>query len=267
VSEPGGSYDWYPDVEEEFQALLDVSLDPCGPEVLYDIVEGFGLAPGSTAVDVGCGVGRHACALASRFGFSVAGIDPAERNVAVAIQAAEAGGLDDLVSFEIGTAESLPFAHRCLDLVWCRDVLVHVTELEPVYAEFRRVLKDGGRAVVYQSCFTTERLEPKEAEAIFTGLDVVPASTDHRRHEAAIAGAGLTVDDCVEVGLEWGEESQEQTGTPGRRLLHTARLLRDPLRYVGRFGQPAYDTMLADCLWHVYRLLGKLEGRVYVLSR
>jgi len=25
--------------------------------------------------------------------------------------------------------------------------------------------------------------------------------------------------------------------------------------------------MLADCFWHVYRMLGKLSGRVYVLSR
>ncbi len=46
-----------------------------------------------------------------------------------------------------------------------------------------------------------------------------------------------------------------------------ARLLRAPDRFIERFGQAAYDIMLADCLWHVYRMIGKLSGRVYVLSR
>jgi hypothetical protein len=75
------------------------------------------------------------------------------------------------------------------------------------------------------------------------------------------------MDDCLRVGPEWGERSEEQAGAGSRHLLHAARLLRAPERYVTRFGQAAYDIMLADCLWHVYRLIGKLDGRVYLLSR
>ena len=65
-------------------------------------------------------------------------------------------------------------------------------------------------------------------------------------------------------GLEWGEHAQAHSGKPGRRLLHLARLLREPDRY--RFGAQAYEIMLGDCLWHVYRLLGKTGG-VYVLAK
>ena len=54
-------------------------------------------------------------------------------------------------------------------------------------------------------------------------------------------------------------------------------LLRDPsvsevmvngpqLIYVERFGRATYDIALGDCLWHVYRMLGKLTPRIYVLS-
>jgi len=43
--------------------------------------------------------------------------------------------------------------------------------------------------------------------------------------------------------------------------------LRDPQRYVAEFGQAAYEIMLGDCLWHVYGMIGKLDRRVYVLSR
>jgi hypothetical protein len=36
--------------------------------------------------------------------------------------------------------------------------------------------------------------------------------------------------------------------------------------YVERFGQAAYDLMLADCLWHVYGMIGKLSRHAFVLS-
>jgi hypothetical protein len=36
---------------------------------------------------------------------------------------------------------------------------------------------------------------------------------------------------------------------------------------VARFGWAAYEIELADCLWHVYAMIGKLERRAYVLSK
>ena len=65
---------------------------------------------------------------------------------------------------------------------------------------------------------------------------------------------------------EWGEWRQEHEGEPGRRLLHAARLLREPERYAERFGERACELMLADCLWHVYAMIGKLERRIYLLT-
>jgi hypothetical protein len=65
---------------------------------------------------------------------------------------------------------------------------------------------------------------------------------------------------------EWGEWAEERAGKGGQRLLYASRLLRDPQRYVARYGQAAYELMLGDCLWHVYGMIGKLERRVYLLS-
>jgi SAM-dependent methyltransferase len=73
------AYDAYPRIEEEFSAALDQSLDPRGPDLLYDLVARLGLAPGAVALDVGCGEGRQALALHQRFGFHVTGIDPVPR--------------------------------------------------------------------------------------------------------------------------------------------------------------------------------------------
>jgi 2-polyprenyl-3-methyl-5-hydroxy-6-metoxy-1,4-benzoquinol methylase len=70
------SYDAYPRIEENFQAALDTSLNPRGPDMLYDLVSDLGLSPGATVVDVGCGEGRHSVKLAERFGFAVTGSTP-----------------------------------------------------------------------------------------------------------------------------------------------------------------------------------------------
>jgi SAM-dependent methyltransferase len=250
------SFTTYEEIEEALGEALDESLGPRGPELLFDLVAGFGLEPGSLAVDAGCGPGTHAFELARRFGFRVIAVDPFERPSWTAGEG---------VSFAVGSVESLPVEPGSADLVWCRDVLELVADLDLSLRELARVLRPGGRALVY-SMFATDWLEPREAERLWAPLDVVPANTDPAVMEAAIAAAGFTVDERVIIGSDWGEHAQETTGKPGRNLLHAARLLRDPDRYIERFGRAAYDIRLADCLWHVYAMIGKLERRAYVLT-
>jgi SAM-dependent methyltransferase len=152
-----------------------------------------------------------------------------------------------------------------VDVVWCRDVLVHVADLTGAFREFKRILRQDGRAVTYQM-LGTERLEPTETAWLWTVMGVVPASADRQRVEAAVTAAGLRIIESIDLSTEWGEWGQEHNGSVGRKLLHAARLLRDPERYRSQFGAPAYDMMLGDCLWHVYAMIGKLTRRAYVLG-
>ena len=122
------------------------------------------------------------------------------------------------------------------------------------------MLRPGGRVLVYQM-FGTDRLASSEADWLYRVMGVVPSSADPSRTEQAIASAGLRVDECLELSSEWGEYVDENRDSVSRKLLHTARLLRDPQRYVARFGQAAYDIMLGDSLWHIYRMIGKLSPR------
>ena len=98
-------------------------------------------------------------------------------------------------------------------------------------------------------------------------MGVVPGSADPAVIDRAIAGSGLEVVDTFDLAAEWGESAQERNGHAGRALLHLARLLREPERYRAEFGSAAYDVMLGDCRWHVYRMMGKLAGRLDVLQR
>jgi SAM-dependent methyltransferase len=244
------SYDEFPRIEEAFGRALDESLDPRGPDVVYEVAGGLGLPAGALAVDVGCGEGRDVLALHDRFGWTVAGVDPVRRNLEVARS-------------EVGPVPLAVGVDGAVDVVWCREVLSLVGDLAAAFAEARRVLRPGGRAVVVQVC-RTERLAAEETTGVLASLGDHPSFDEIG---AAVQAAGLRVDERIVLAGEGGEWGEERHGTPGRRLLHAARLLRDPERYVARFGRTNYEIMLGDCLWHVFRMIGKLAGSVWVLSR
>ena len=255
-------HDEYDVIEEQFNRELDESLGPSGPDSLFGYVAEMGLPAGAVVVDVGCGEGEYAVELATRFGFHVTGVDPVLRLVQAAQQNAPPGCP---VAFAAGAAESLPLPSGSADLVWSRDVLCLVEDLDGAYREFRRVLKPGGRALIYQM-FTTSLLSPAEASFLLPVMSCWPSAMRPEDTEAAIAEAGLRIDRCTVLGSEWGEYHHERMPARSRHLLHAARLLRDPERYVARFGKQNYDIKLGDCLWHVYRMIGKLSSRIYLLS-
>ncbi|MPZ49544.1 MAG: methyltransferase domain-containing protein [Dehalococcoidia bacterium] len=255
------SYDAWEQVEDQVNEILDQSLNPRGYDMLYDLVAELGLPAGARALDVGCGRGPHAIHLAESFQMKVLGIDP----VPYAIEAARkklierAGsnpGLAELVQFEVGWAEALPAEDGSVDLIWCRDVLELVPDLKAAYQEFHRVLKPDGWALVYQMFASDPELRPPDVQA---------ENVEPEYAEAAMKAAGLQIEKCIEVGSEFGEYAQEQTGIAGRMLMHAARLLRAPDRYIEQFGKDNYDIALGDAYWHVYRLLGKINYRIYLL--
>ena len=263
-------HDSYDEIEEQFQDALDVSLNPASRGVLYDLAAGLGLGADATVLDVGCGVGRHSIELARQLGLVVRGIDPSLRSLEIARQeldraANDHPGLGERVSFAFGTAHNLPAADQSVDLIWCRDVLSLVDQLGAAYAEFLRVLRPGGRALIYQM-FTTDRLEPAEAAWLLPVMGCSEASMRPEVTEAAISGAGLRLDQCIVVASQWHEYAHERNGAPGRDLLHAARLLREPGRYISQFGRGNYDIALGDCLWHIYQMIGKLSGRIYLIT-
>jgi len=79
------------------------------------LVDAFELAPGRRVLDVGCGPGRHALALARR-GIEVVGVDLSEDFVALARDAAAAEGLR--ARFEVGDVRELA-AGTGYDAVLC----------------------------------------------------------------------------------------------------------------------------------------------------
>ena len=260
-------YDTRPRLEEAFVARLDESLAPRDPSVLLQVVRELDLRPDSRVLDVGCGEGAHSFRLATHFGLRVLGLDPVQRHLDLAREARrdQPQEIASRVSFERGRATVIPAPDASVDLVWCRDVMVREADPAAAYAEFARVLRPGGFVVNHQ-VVATPLLSRPEAEWLFDVMGVVRTSVDPAVLDDAIAGSGLQVVDTIDLASEWGEWSQEQSGRASRALLHLARLQREPDRYRREFGDEAYDVMLGDCRWHVYRMMGKLAGRIDVLQ-
>ena len=106
------------------------------------LLEDLHLAPtGLRVLDVGCGGGLLAEEFA-RLGCMVVGVDPSEASLAAARAHAARQGL--AIGYQCSTGEALPFADASFDVVYCCDVLEHVTDWRQVIAETARVLRAGG---------------------------------------------------------------------------------------------------------------------------
>jgi ubiquinone/menaquinone biosynthesis C-methylase UbiE len=114
--------------------------DPEGLERIFDaIAECSGLRRGERVLDIGCGTGRTAAALASSYGAQVVGVDPSAGMLAEA----RAKGIEA----HVGTAEALPCPDDRFELALMQLVVQHV-DRPRAFAEARRVLTDSGRLVV-----------------------------------------------------------------------------------------------------------------------
>src|SRR5215472_7464281 len=122
-----------------------------GQEMLLDLVDEHSARPIETIVDIGCGRGRWSVALARRFAARVLAVDLTAERVRATAQAVEEAGLDGRVGVCRGSIHHMPVATASVDLVWCRDMLNHVSPLEPAIRECRRVLRPGSAMMVFQT--------------------------------------------------------------------------------------------------------------------
>ena len=131
---------WQPD---SVLHLLKTSINPV--RVGYfakKLFNELNIAPqGRAALEVGCGGGIF-CEEIARMGFDATGIDPSGQSLQIAITHAKAGGLK--IRYETGRGEALPHRDNSYDVVFCCDVLEHVSDLPAVISEISRVLKPGG---------------------------------------------------------------------------------------------------------------------------
>jgi demethylmenaquinone methyltransferase/2-methoxy-6-polyprenyl-1,4-benzoquinol methylase len=126
-----------------------------------------GLAPGMQVLDVAVGTGLVAREAAAVLGASgqIVGIDPSPGMLA------QAQALD--CALALGRAESLPIASGSVDFLCMGYALRHIGDVPAAFAEFRRVLRPGGRLLMLEITRPEGRIACALLKAYLHG--VVPA--------------------------------------------------------------------------------------------
>ncbi len=127
---------WSPTYDDDGNPLIALE----GPAV----ERCFGEIGGAAALDVGCGTGRHALAMAGR-GAKVAALDQSPEMMAVARRKL-AGHAVSWVRHAL--PDPLPFAGGTFALIVMGLVAEHVSDLAYVMREVRRVARPGGRCIL-----------------------------------------------------------------------------------------------------------------------
>lgn len=245
-------------------AELDQPLDCVQPEVLFDLAQAVGAGPTTQVVDVGCGTGDKDCELVRRFGCQVLGVELVESNLNRARDYVAEQGLAGNIRLVSGSIGQIPAADAAFDIVWCRDMLEHVPDLDAAFGECRRVIRAGG-AMLLLSAFATDDLSPRELARAAGPLSIVPESLDRQRVLATIARQGFQIEQTIEAGGDFAEVAERRDQRATRELLRLSRLIRRPARFEALYGQPLAELAEALYRWVAYQLLGKVEYAAFVL--
>lgn len=138
------------DVRSVYDQIADsyaASRTTAWPEVLDFVSE---IPSGDLVLDIGCGHGRHARALALT-GHFVLGVDFSRRLLSIGKRETSATREFRVIEWLAGDATSLPFADNTIDAAVSIAVLHHLpsrAERVRALSEVARVLKAGGRALV-----------------------------------------------------------------------------------------------------------------------
>jgi SAM-dependent methyltransferase len=139
-------------------------------EMRDDALEWFAIEADDRVLDVGCGTGFATEGLL-QYTDDVHGLDQSRHQMEKAF--AKFGR--DTVRFYRGDAERLPFADDSFDKIWSSGSIEYWPNPVDALAEFRRVVKPGGRVLVVGPDYPDNALFQRLADAIMLFYDEAEA--------------------------------------------------------------------------------------------
>lgn len=125
--------------------------------MLEEYLEAMEIDRASVVLDMGCGTGLAARAIARRPGFGgrVVGVDLSPHLIAAAVRLAAEEGLAGVTEFGVGDTAALDLADGSVDAVVAQTLLSHVEDPAAVVREAARVLRPGGTLGVFDGDYAS----------------------------------------------------------------------------------------------------------------
>jgi ubiquinone/menaquinone biosynthesis C-methylase UbiE len=150
-----------------FSAMRDAYLDV------------LDLANVGRVLEIGCGTGVVARAIASRRDFTgeLKGTDLTRAFIEAATGFADKEGVGDRVAFDLGDCNQIAEEDNTFDVVIGHTLISHVADPDGLVAEAARVLRPGGRLVLFDGDYAS----------------MVPGTSDDHELDSVVIGAALTL--------------------------------------------------------------------------
>jgi len=168
------------------------------------VAKALDLKSGQRLLDIGSGIGGPARFIANTLGVIVEGIDLTPEFVEAAVEITEMVGMAEQVSFQTGSATSIPFDDDTFDASTMLHVGMNIPDKGLLFSEMARVTKPDGSIVVYDVMRTGEDdlvfPMPWSSSPEYSFVDTVDA------YVKAAENAGLellTVDDHTEMAVSF----------------------------------------------------------------
>jgi len=123
-----------------------------GDAATRELIALSGFTPDLHILDVGCGIGGSTRRLTHETGCRTTGIDLSDEYIDTARRLTQLLGMQDRVAFEACSALALPFEDDAFDGAWSLQMNMNVEDKLAWLKELYRVIKPGGRAVLYEVC-------------------------------------------------------------------------------------------------------------------
>jgi SAM-dependent methyltransferase len=123
-----------------------------GDVATKELIKLSGFTTGMHIIDVGCGIGGSARRLAHEIGCRVTGVDLSDAYIDAAQKLTALLHMQERVTFRAASALDMPFEDNTFDGAWSIQMGMNIEDKLTWMKEVCRVIKPGGRAVLYEVC-------------------------------------------------------------------------------------------------------------------
>ena len=184
---------------------------------------------GAKVLDVGCGIGGPAKFLFDEFGADVLGIDLASNCIRIANKRYET--ISNL-NFKVADALTYPFEDNTFDLIYSRDVILHIASKDKLFSRLLSATKPGGKLVMTDYCCGPQELWDDEFKAYVAQRGYSLVTVD--QYKSVLEKAGWVVE-RAEDKTEWFKEILET---------ERARAIKNKDEFLAQFAEEDFDHLM-----------------------